>query len=90
VLALRAIVLPRLARDAARVEVEPAPRVRALAVLATSARIASWRSPSAQAAQFHRAAELEARVPVLVATLPWADPPPVSLGAEILGALAAA
>ncbi|HEV2812494.1 MAG TPA: hypothetical protein VGW10_04505, partial [Solirubrobacteraceae bacterium] len=32
-LPLRAIVLPRLARDAERVEVEPAPRARALAVL---------------------------------------------------------
>jgi hypothetical protein len=73
-LPLGRLVLPRPSRSVARVELAMLEPTQAVLALASCPRVLGWTDRSVQRAQFERAAELVARVPVFSAIVPWGPP----------------
>jgi hypothetical protein len=67
------IVLPRLSREAATVETREVMGAAAVSRLLEAGRVLGWRDPSLLSRQFHGAARLAARLPVVEVLIPW-DP----------------
>jgi hypothetical protein len=86
-LPLRCIVVPVPDRAADEVDVEHPSQADALMLLSAFPRIVGWNDPRTRGEQFALTGELVARIPIVIARLPWGPPFRESLGRELLAAL---
>lgn len=83
--ALWAVVLPRLSRTAAAIEMTPVTGAAAVARLASVCRVGGWTDPGVLRSQFHAIARVAAGVTVVDAVIPWGRSSPAGTARAILG-----
>lgn len=76
---LSAVVLPRLCRDAAAVELRTLSKTDAVVRLMRLSRVVGWTDPGVLAQQFHAMGRLTAAVSVVEAVIPWGPASPLSV-----------
>lgn len=86
-LPLSAVVIPRPDPDAVAVVLEPVPPKVATLALLGFPRLPGWRDPRVTGRQFAATAAMVARLPVLVARVPWGPPFAADLPAQLTEAL---
>lgn len=86
-LPLAACVIPQPSRTADRVTVHRLNPAAAMTTLLRFPRVSGWTEPRRLAEQFALVGDLAARVPVLLADLPWGPPFPPSLADELVESL---